>query len=154
MGFERFSDNLSGPLCAIFNRCITDQSFPETFKHALVTPVYKKDDETDEKNYRPVSLTTNLSKVFERLMSDQMMRFLCQHNLLSNTQFGFRPGFSTTDALLYTIEKWRAALDTNQFAVVASLDLSKAFDSIDHEILMNKLTKIGFTRDSKSLLMN
>jgi len=145
---------LDAPLCAVFNKCLMQNKFPETLKHALVTPIFKKDDETEPTNYRPISLTSNLSKVFERLMSDQIMTFLCQHKLISNTQFGFRPGFSTTDALLYTIEKWRAALDSKKHAVVASLDLSKAFDSIDHEILLNKLTKLGFTRGSRELLHN
>lgn len=148
------ADVLCTPICSIFNRCVTDKTFPAKYKNALVTPIFKKDDETLPSNYRPISLTTNVSKIIERLMSEQMMAFLVQNKLLSKTQFGFRPGFSTTDALLYTIESWRKTLDDNQKAVVAALDLSKAFDSIDHEILMNKLTKIGLTRDARSFLSN
>ena len=75
-------------------------------------------------------------------------------NQLSKTQFGFRPKFSTIDALLYATESWRGHLDKNKYTAVAALDLSKAFDSIDHEILLIKLLELGFSEKSCALLKN
>ena len=140
------------PLRDIINACITQSIFPDALKNAVVTPLYKKGDREDALNYRPISITTNLSKIFERILATQIGTYMNDTQQYSKCQFGFRQKFSTSDALLYCIEKWRKSLDDNQYAVVASLDLSKAFDSIDHDILMTKLEHLGFDNQSTTLL--
>lgn len=82
------------------------------------------------------------------------MDYLVKTKLLSKTQFGFRPKFSTTDALLYAIETWRTAMDKGDYTAVASLDLSKAFDSVDHNILLSKLVSLGFLWPARMLISN
>ena len=145
------------PLRDIINSCLTQSIFPDALKHAVVTPLYKKRNREDALYYRPISITTNLSKIFERIIATQIGTYMNDTRQYSKCQFGFRQRFSTSDALLYCIEKWRKSLikkslDDNQYAVVASLDLSKAFDSIDHDILMTKLKHLGFDNQSTALI--
>ena len=121
-------------------------------KHALVTPIYKKGDREDPCNYRPISITPALSKIFEKVLRKQMNEYLEENQLLRETQFGFRVRFSTTDALLYATETIRKYLDDSENVAAVFLDLSKAFDSISHEILLNKLKQINFDPMSISMI--
>ena len=124
--------------------------FPNELKKADVTPIFKKDDPTKTKNYRSVSVLPVVSKVFERIMHSQISEYINQ--LLSPYLCSYRQGSSTQEALVSLIEKWKAILDKNGYAGAALMDLSKAFDIINHDLLIAKLNAYGFTENSLRLI--
>ena len=115
-------------------------------KYAVVIPVHKKDDKTDKDNYIPISILPNLSKVYERLMYSQIYPYF--DTLFSKFQCGFRKGFNAHHCLLAMIEKWRKTLDKGGETGAVLTDLSKAFDCIDHNLLIAKLDAYGFEKQS------
>ena len=117
-------------LTFLINAFLAADKFPSHLKRAHVIPIYKKEDTEDPSNYRPISITSALSKIFEKVMKEQIDDYIEKNQLLSPIQFGFRRGFSTTDALLYATEKIRLTLDNKKMMASALLDLSKAFYSI------------------------
>jgi hypothetical protein len=121
---------------------------------AVVTPVCKKGNHLEAINYRPISITANLSKTFERLLADQIHIYMNNTSQFSKFQLGFRSKHSTSDALLYATESWRCSLESGKNLAIASLDLSKAFDSIDHGIIIIKLKSLGFDETSRNLIAN
>ena len=121
--------------------------FPDSLKFANITPVFKKDSRTEKTNYRPVSILPNLSKIYERLIYNQLSKFF--ENILSKFQCGFRKGFSAQDCLLVMIEKWKRVLDNGGICGALLTDLSKAFDCLPHDLLLAKLH--AYRLDSKSL---
>ena len=149
---------LAEPLCFLFNGFLKQNKFPSLLKLANITPIHKKGDTENPLNYRPISITPALSKVLEILIKDQIEEHLSKYNLLSKTQFGFRKKFSTIDALVYLTETVRQKLDEKKVVPAAFLDLSKAFDSIDHSVLLEKLKHLGFSSSAilfiKSYLTN
>ena len=142
---------LAEPLCFMINAFIEEGKFPEHLKQAHVIPIYKKGDNEDPDNYRPISITSSLAKVFEQILREQMNEYLERNKLLGPLQFGFRAKYSTTDALLFATENIRKDLDDNRSTAAAFLDLSKAFNSMSHEILLEKLHHLNF--DEKAIKM-
>ena len=128
------------------------KQFPQELKKADVTPIFKSGDTLNPINYRPISITPALSKVFERILAKQINDYLQRNNLLSETQFGFRKGHSTTDALLYAVESFRSSIDDGMYVAGAMLDLSKAFDSISHSKIKQKLNELGFENGAVNLI--
>ena len=112
-------------------------------KVARVVPIYKKGTKEHVNNYRPISLLTSISKILEKLVHKRTLRFLINCNILSNFQFGFRKQHSTTHALLAFIDKVAHALDDASHTIGVFIDFSKAFDTIDHDILLYKLSHYG-----------
>ena len=105
-------------------------NFPNLLKSANVCPIYKKKDKTRCENYRPISLLSNLSKLFERSMHTRLYKFLDESNSFYELQFGFRKKYSTNHALLSIVEGIRKTLDNTTFSCGVFIDLEKAFDTI------------------------
>ena len=139
-------------LCYSFNNFIKLSTFPEILKHADITPLYKKGKKDIKGNYRPVSILPNLSKIFEKCMFEQMSQFF--ENIFSKYQCGFRKGFSTQQCLLAMLEKWKRSVDNSKMFGALLTDLSKAFDCLDHELLIAKLNAFGFSLTALNLVHN
>ena len=106
-------------------------------------PIYKADDPSHFTNYRPISLLSNFSKFFEKVLYNRMIKFSEQFNILYHCQFGFRKNYSTSHALIHLINRISSAIDQCETTVGVLLDFSKAFDTLDHQILFTKLEDYG-----------
>lgn len=136
-------------LTYLFNLCIDNCVFPQCFKFAKVVPVFKKGDKSDYNNYRPVSVLPVFSKVLEVLINSQVLEYF-EHNLLfSNNQYGFRPKKSTCQAVVDFVKNCIYSLDVRQKVIGNFYDMSKAFDTISHCVLLEKLKYYGF--ESKAI---
>ena len=135
--------NIKTPLTHICNLSFSTGVFPCELKIANVIPLFKSGDEMVFSNYRPVSILPVFSKLLERLMYNRLLDFVNKHGLLYEYQFGFLKGKSTYMALIALLERITTALDNGEFVIGIFLDFSKAFDTVDHEILLKKLQIYG-----------
>ena len=138
-----FSDLLLHPLLSIINMSLLEGVFPTLNKDADVCPIHKKNEKTKCENYRPISLLSNTSKIFERVIYTRLESFLNTSEIIYKFQFGFRKNYSTNHALLSIVEQIRASLDKKMFACGIFIDLEKAFDTVNHHILLSKLYHYG-----------
>ena len=138
----------------LFNQFLAEGNFREDLKKAVNTLNFKKGDNSLPENYRPISFTSSLAKVFERLLREQTLEYLEKFGLLSKTQFGFCNKVSTIDALVYCFETIGHHINKNNFIIAALLDLSKVFDSISYKILLHKLHKLRFSKKALNLIEN
>ena len=136
-------DSLIKPLTLIINQILNTGVFPSQLKIAKVIPIFKKDDNKLFNNYRPISLLPVLSKVVEKVISSQINDFFKINNLFYDSQYGFRPGHSTEYAAIEISDRIISAMDKNKIPLNIYLDLSKAFDTLDHAILLDKLFHYG-----------
>jgi hypothetical protein len=146
--FKRVFDSVSGPVLDIINTSLRTGVFPDAFKTAVVKPLLKKPklDTSTLANYRPISNLPFISKVLEKIVLVQINSFLEQNNILEVFQSGFRKYHSTETALTKIISDLRQNSDANKVSILILLDLSAAFDTIDHDILINRLENlIGFS---------
>ena len=128
----------------IINLSFATGNYIENLKIARVIPIYKeKGSELLCSNYRPISLLSNINKIIEKLMHERLYSFLTKHNIIYDLQFGFRKKHSTTHALMKLTEDIRQALDSGKFSCGIFIDLQKAFDTVDHKILLAKLENYG-----------
>ena len=134
----------------LFNDMLKTGNFPDNLKLADITPVFKKKNPLHKVNYRPVSVLPSISKVFEKLMQKQISGYI--NNYLSPYLCGYRKGFSSQQALMSLIENWKRVLDKKGFGGAVLMDLSKAFDTIKHDLLIAKLYAYGFSKESLKLL--
>ena len=134
---------ISAPLANIINLSSQKGIFPDKLKIAKVIPICKADDPSHFKNYRPTSLLSNFSNFFEKGTYNRMIEFAEQYNILYRCQFGFRKNYSTSHALIHLINRISSAIDQCETTVRVFLDLSKAFVTLDHQILFTKLGHYG-----------
>lgn len=138
-------DYISLPLAKIINTCIRSGIFPNSLKHAAVIPIYKGGDKNDPNNYRPISILPTISKIFERHISKQLHEYFGKFHIIHKTQSGFRHGHSCQTALTHLIDTWLHDVDSGKYVGTVFLDLRKAFDLVDHEILLHKLELYHFS---------
>ena len=134
---------VSPVLTRLINYSFLNGSFPDFLKIASVTPIYKSGDKTNVCNYRPISILSTISKIFEKVIVYQLNHYFNANDSLSPSQYGFRQGKSTIDALLNTMQYVYDNLDRNRLVLSFFLDFSKAFDCVDHELLITKLDNHG-----------
>ena len=138
------------PLTQLFNTSINECIFPSKLKFANVSPLFKKDDNTIKENYRPISILPVISKIFERMILQQVSAFVI--NVISPFLCGFRKGYNTQHVLLRLMNKLNTSLDKRQKVGLFMMDLSKAFDFVPHDLLIAKLDAYGFERDALQLI--
>ena len=132
-------------LARIMNIGYETCTFPDSMKTANIKAIHKKNSTEEIENYRPISILPTMSKIFERDALNQMMKFLVTNNKLSKHQHAYQKGHSTVTCLFEVVNHLYKMIEAKMYTAIASLDLSKAFDSIDHTMLLNKLGKLGLS---------
>ena len=136
-------DSIKVPLCYMFKESLRLGEFPNVFKKAIVKPLFKKGNKLEVNNYRPISLLPVISKLLEQLMYSRVVSFINKCNLLYEGQYGFRKNRSTIDALTDILSTILTGVENNKVVILLMLDMSKAFDSLNHERLLYKLENMG-----------
>ena len=127
----------------ILNQSFEQGIFPEILKIAQVSLIHKNEDTVTVSNYHPIPLLSVFSKIFEKAMYHRIYSFLCKYKLINTNQFGFRSNHSTEHTLISLIETIKISLDNDEIVCGVFIDLQKAFDTVNHEILLEKLNNYG-----------
>ena len=131
------------PLLHILNSSISSGIFPEVWKFAQVIPIHKKGDKTDISNYHPIALLSPISKILEIIIQKRIVKYFDKRNLFTKNQFGFRSGYSTEQAIAAKILEINNLLNNDNCVSTLFYDIKKAFDILNHEILMEKINNTG-----------
>ena len=145
---------ISPHLSEIFNQCIEYGIFPDDLKIGKVVPIFKSGKRDDPGNYRPISILSAFARIFEKLLYEQLHKYFEDNNILGDKQWGFRPIHSTIHALQKSINNWLLNIDKGKTNAVIFLYLKKAFDTVDHDILIKKLSYYGLNGKELSLLQS
>ena len=137
------AEGISHSLTSLFNTILDTGQVPSEWKLAVIIPVPKSGTSESLDKFRPISLLPVVAKVFERLVNRQLFSHLQKYNILHPTQSGFRPWYTTQDVLVGLVDSWRKALDADLLVRAIMMDLSKAFDCVDHSIFVRKLRVYG-----------
>ena len=140
---KRIAESIAPVLCDLFNRSLNDSIFPAIWKFANVAPIYKKGSKSDPNNYRPVSMTSILSKVFEKVVLKYLMPYLLDNNLISKHQSGFIPKHSTANQLIEICDDVTNNLKNHLATTIVFADISRAFDKLSPKGLYCKLNQYG-----------
>ena len=146
-GYDEISSNviincfseLNDPLKYLFEKSIEKGVFPDALKIARVTPLFKGGDPSNISNYRPISVLPCFSKILERIMYNRLYKYLTTEKLLYSKQFDFQTGLSTEHAIVKLVDQIHESFEKDHYTLVVFIDLSKAFDTVDHTILIKKL---------------
>ena len=143
--YFKISNTVVSPVLAkLFNKCLQEENFPDTLKQSQIIPVPKINSPTALTDFRPISLLPTISKIFEKILYNRMINYLTKYKILSPCQYGFLTNHSTESAITSIYDQLLNNLNENKFMCSIFLDLSKAFDTVNHEILLGKLYRYGF----------
>ena len=143
---------ISPYLSSLYNNCMQYGIFPQILKLSKITPIYKKGNKELIENYRPISTLPIFGKIFEKVIYSRIYTYLSAKGILTDSQFGFRKGFSTGHAIHHSVNIVNDALKKNNHVLGIFIDLSKAFDTIDHDLLVKKLDNYGIRGNANELL--
>jgi hypothetical protein len=139
------------PITHVINYCLQHSIFPSQWKRALVIPLPKTNNPTSMNNLRPISILPTFSKILEKVINNQLQIYLKNNNIIPITQSGFKAEHSCTTALLHITDDIFRALDQGKLTILTLLDYSKAFDTLNHELLNAILNYIGISKNALSL---
>ncbi len=142
------ADLISRPLTMIFNSSLQKGIFPDVWKVAKVTPIFKSGSKSEANNYRPISVISVFSRILERIVHDQVYEYLKENRILTTSQAAFQKLCSTITSLIESTDYWYENIDHKKLNLSIFLDLKKAFDTVDHKILLEKLRKYGIREHS------
>lgn len=142
---QEFSKELSPMINQLTTKIFTDGCFPTCLKISKVTPVFKSGDNTCPSNYRPIAVLSNLSKVAEKSIKDQLIEYLQSNTIINQNQFGFINNSSTMSACSQLISQIEHNLDKGDVVIALFIDIKKAFDCVNHQLLLRKLSQLGIT---------
>ena len=134
---------ISGPLATLFNYSLSSGTVSSKLKVVRIIPIHKKGPRTVKSNYRPISLLSVFNKILEKLVYNRLLKFLEKNEIIFDGQFGFRSNHSTSHAILHIVDKIQKAIETKKISCGIFLDLSKAFDTVNHNILLKKSQHYG-----------
>ena len=134
-------------ITSLFNISLETEIYPSTWKLAKVTPLFKKGSRQDPSNYRPISVLPTISKILEKAIHAQFFTYLSDNQLLSSKQFGFKLNASAVTATAMSTDKILSAMDSGMVTGAVFIDLTKAFDTVNHSILLSKLKCLGVSAD-------
>lgn len=137
------SCHICEPLAYLINQTISMGEWPRSLKEAIIKPLFKSGDKTKMVNYRPVSIISNIAKIFEKVIKQRLEKYVLDKNIISNRQFGFQTNKSTEDAISLLVSNIYEALDRSKPTLCVFLDLAKAFDTVSHPQLLDALEDIG-----------
>ena len=145
---------ITSPLTYIFNKVLSTGVFPDWLKYSEVQPLFKKGEKTEITNYRPISLLPSFSKIIEKIKYKRLIFYLNEKNILVNGQFGFRKNSTTNVATYALLNNTQLSLDKKWLVWGIFFDLQKAFDCVNHNILLEKIKYYGITDTAYKLMQS